>query len=65
VRAIRAVGDLALLDEAAWTSPRRYEAAGPIRTVARNTAAIAAYLLNLDRERIARWYRRRAGRVPA
>ena len=57
VRAIRRSGRLALLPECAWTSARRYEARGPLRTVARNLAAIGAYLLHVDRERVARWYR--------
>ncbi len=57
VRVIRRAGRLALLRECVWTSARRYEAAGPLRTVARNLAAVGAYLLDVDRERVARWYR--------
>jgi rSAM/selenodomain-associated transferase 2 len=57
VRAIRRSGHLALLPEVAWTSVRRYEARGPVRAMARNLAAAGAYLLDVDRERVARWYR--------
>ncbi len=60
VRAIRAHGQLALLEEPVWTSARRYERNGVCRQVARNNAALIAYFLKLDRERVARWYRRSA-----
>jgi rSAM/selenodomain-associated transferase 2 len=59
---IRARGGLALLREPAWTSPRRYEANGVLRTWLRNTLALGAYLLRADRNRVARWYRRRPER---
>jgi len=59
VRAIRAHGRLVLLDAAAWTSARRYERNGVWRQVARNNAALLAYLLSFDRARVARWYRGR------
>jgi rSAM/selenodomain-associated transferase 2 len=57
VRLIRAAGRLALLDAPAWTSARRYERNGVLRQVARNNAALIAYFLNVDRARVARWYR--------
>jgi hypothetical protein len=57
VARIRRLGRLALLRERAWTSPRRYEQNGVLRTVVRNNVALSAYLLGLDRERVARWYR--------
>lgn len=57
VRAIRAAGRLVVLPLRASTSTRRYDRRGPLRTVARNLAAIGAYLLSIDRERVARWYR--------
>ncbi len=56
-RAIRAQGRLALLPQVACTSPRRYEANGILRTWMRNTCALAAYGLGLERARVARWYR--------
>ncbi len=62
VRGIRRAGRLALLPQRAWTSPRRYERNGPFRQVLRNTLALAAWRLGLDRERVARWYRGRPGR---
>ena len=61
-RAIRRAGRLALLPQSATTSPRRYLRHGVARVVLRNLLALGAYLLGLDRERIARWYR---GRSPA
>jgi rSAM/selenodomain-associated transferase 2 len=57
VRAIRSAGRLVVLPLSAFTSTRRYERRGPWRTMARNLVAISAYLLSVDRERVARWYR--------
>lgn len=54
---IRRAGRLVLLHQLAYTSPRRYERNGVLPTVARNNLALAAWLLGLDRERVARWYR--------
>jgi rSAM/selenodomain-associated transferase 2 len=56
---IKRGGRLALLSECAWTSTRRYTRNGVLRQLLRNNAALAGYLLNLERGRIARWYRRR------
>jgi rSAM/selenodomain-associated transferase 2 len=56
-RLLRRLGRLVLLPERAWTSPRRYERNGALRTLLRNNLALTAWLLDLDRERIARWYR--------
>jgi hypothetical protein len=61
-RRIRRLGRLVLLAPRAWTSPRRYDRNGVVRTVARNNLALAAWLLDLDRQRVARWYRTRPGR---
>lgn len=61
-RAIRRAGRLALLPQLATTSPRRYLRHGVARLVLRNLLALGGYLLGLDRERVARWYR---GRSPA
>jgi len=58
VRGLKRQGRLALLPEPAWSSPRRYEARGRVRTVARNLAAVVAWRLGIDRERVAAWYRR-------
>lgn len=58
VAGMRRHGRLALLDPAVRTSPRRYERRGFTRTVFRNLAALVAWRLGLDRERVAAWYRR-------
>jgi rSAM/selenodomain-associated transferase 2 len=62
VRVIRRRGRLVCLPLAAWTSARRYERNGTARQVGRNLLALAAYLLGIERERVARWYRRSPGR---
>ncbi len=59
VQAIKRAGRLALLRDCAWTSARRYVHNGVARQLLRNNAALAGYLLNLPRDRVARWYRRR------
>ena len=61
-RAIRRAGRLALLREPALTSPRRYERHGVARVMLRNWLALLAWLLDLDRGRVARWYHGRPGR---
>jgi hypothetical protein len=57
VRAIRAQGRLALLATRAWTSARRYQRNGVLRTVLRNNAALVAYWMRADRDAVAAWYR--------
>ena len=56
-RTIGRAGRLALLPERASTSPRRYQRDGVGRVVVRNLLALGAYLIGIDRERVARWYR--------
>jgi hypothetical protein len=56
-RGIRAHGRLALLPGAAVTSGRRYLERGIARTWLRNTLALCAWMLQLDRARVAAWYR--------
>ncbi len=58
VRALARRGRLALLPQPVVTSARRYLAGGVFRTVVKNTLALAAYGLGLDRARVAAWYRR-------
>ena len=58
VRAMRRCGRLARLDQHATTSARRYRAGGALRTMLRNWLAVAAWLLGIDRSRIADWYAR-------
>ena len=59
VALIKRGGRLALLDACASTSARRYARNGVLRQFLRNNVALAGYLLDLERDRIARWYRRR------
>lgn len=59
VQAIKRAGRLALLRECVYTSARRYARNGLLRQLLRNNTALAGYLLDLERDRIARWYRRR------
>jgi hypothetical protein len=58
VKALRRRGRIAVLRLPATTSARRYLAGGVFRTTLRNTAAASAWLLGLDRGRVAAWYRR-------
>jgi rSAM/selenodomain-associated transferase 2 len=58
VRALKEQGRLALLPLCATTSARRYLAGGVLRTMLRNWVAAAAWLLGVDRSRVAAWYRR-------
>jgi len=58
VREIRRRGKLVLLPLAVVTSARRYRQRGILRTWLRNTAALTAWRLGVDRERLAAWYRR-------
>jgi len=58
VKALRRCGRIAVLRLPVTTSARRYLAGGIFRTVLRNTAAASAWLLGLDRGRVAGRYRR-------
>ena len=60
-REIREHGRLALLSLRAFASPRRYEAEGVVRTLRRSALAWVGYVVDFDRERLARWYGRRRG----
>jgi rSAM/selenodomain-associated transferase 2 len=64
VRALQGAGRFVLLRETVATSPRRYQAGGPLRTMARHWLAAAAWALGVDRAWIAAWYAR-AGRSSA
>jgi rSAM/selenodomain-associated transferase 2 len=57
-RALRRQGRLVHLALPVATSARRYRAGGVLRTMLRNWAALAAWRLGIDRERVAAWYRR-------
>jgi rSAM/selenodomain-associated transferase 2 len=58
VRRLRRQGRLVRLALPVATSARRYRTRGVLRTMLRNWAALAAWRLGLDRERVAAWYRR-------
>jgi rSAM/selenodomain-associated transferase 2 len=59
-RRLRRRGRIAILPQAVTTSARRWQRLGLIRTTVRNQLIIAAYLLGVDPERLARWYRKPA-----
>jgi rSAM/selenodomain-associated transferase 2 len=58
VSALHRRGRVVQLSQSALTSARRYRAHGTARTVWRNTLAVAAWALGVDRGRVARWYHR-------
>ncbi len=58
VRAMRRRGRLVLLPLAAVTSSRRYRQHGVLRTWWSHTLTLAAWRLDIDRERLAAWLRR-------
>ncbi len=60
VRRLRRHGRIAVLPQTVTTSARRWQRLGLIRTTATNQLIIAAYLLGVDPERLARWYRKPA-----
>jgi len=60
VRRLRRHGRIAVLPQAVTTSARRWQRLGLIRTTATNQLIVAAYLLGVDPERLARWYRKPA-----
>jgi rSAM/selenodomain-associated transferase 2 len=60
VRRLRRHGRIAVLDQTVTTSARRWQRLGLIRTTATNQLIVAAYLLGVDPERLARWYRKPA-----
>jgi len=57
VRQLRRRGRIAVLEQAVTTSARRWQRLGLIRTTTINQLIVAAYLLGVDPERLARWYR--------
>ena len=58
VRRLQRVGRIAIALDAVLTSSRRWQKLGTCKTTAINQMAIAAYLLGIAPQRIARWYRR-------
>ena len=60
VRRLRRHGRITVLPQEMTTSARRWQRLGLIRTTTTNQLIIAAYLLGVDPERLARWYRKPA-----
>ncbi len=57
VRGLRKQGRMVQLRAPAISSARRYQNAGSVRTVVKNLLALIAWRLDLDRDRVAAWYR--------
>jgi rSAM/selenodomain-associated transferase 2 len=53
----RAGGRIEILEECAVTSARRWETEGPLFTTLRNWTLVTLFLLGVEAERLARWYR--------
>ena len=60
VQAIKGAGRLALLRACAHVPVSRQAGSGALRRILRDQTALAGYLLDLERDRIARWCRRHA-----
>ena len=58
IRRLRRLGPVAVLEEAATTSSRRFERQGALRTVIRNWAIFLLYLLGASPHHLARYYRK-------
>lgn len=56
VRRLGHAGPLAFLRIRAFTSPRRFERRGPLRTSLRNVGLLALYAAGARPDRLARWY---------
>ncbi len=59
VRRLRRRGRIVLLDEPALTSARRWQRNGLLRLTVIHQLMIAGYLLGVEPQRLAAWYRRR------
>ena len=62
VRRMRRKGKIAILPAAVVTSPRRWLRFGILKTWLVNQMIVIAYYLGISPERLARWYRREAGK---
>ncbi|MBD2090153.1 TIGR04283 family arsenosugar biosynthesis glycosyltransferase [Microcoleus sp. FACHB-1515] len=58
VRRLRRLGRIAIAPDAVLTSARRWQKLGVFKTTIINQVAIAAYLIGISPDRIARWYHR-------
>jgi len=59
IRRLKQKGQIKILPLAATTSPRRWKKLGVLRTTAINQAIIIGYLLGMDPQKLADWYRGR------
>ena len=57
VRRLRKQGNIIILPVPVFTSPRRWQNIGILKTTLINQLVIAAYFMGIDPEMIARWYR--------
>ena len=62
VRRLRRKGKIAILSAAVITSPRRWQNFGILKTWLVNQMIVIAFYLGIPPERLARWYRREAGK---
>ena len=62
VRHLRRRGKIVILPAAVITSPRRWQHFGILKTWLINQMILIAFYLGVSAERLARWYRREAGR---
>jgi hypothetical protein len=62
IRRLRRKGKIAILNQYVKTSARRWRNLGIFKTWLINQIIIAAYLLGVPPERLARWYRREKGK---
>jgi rSAM/selenodomain-associated transferase 2/rSAM/selenodomain-associated transferase 1 len=62
VRRLRRQGKIAILPAAVLTSPRRWQHFGILKTWLVNQMIVIAFYLGISPERLARWYRREAGK---
>jgi len=57
VRRLKRKGAIKILSLAAQTSPRRWRKVGLLRTTVINQAIIIGYLLGVNPQKLAEWYR--------
>jgi rSAM/selenodomain-associated transferase 2/rSAM/selenodomain-associated transferase 1 len=62
VRRLRRIGKIAILSAAVITSPRRWLHFGILKTWLVNQMIVIAFYLGISPQRLARWYRREAGK---
>ncbi|MGD2100035.1 MAG: hypothetical protein PVG35_20865, partial [Desulfobacterales bacterium] len=62
MRRLRRKGKIVILPAAVITSPRRWQHFGILKTWLVNQMIVIAFYLGISPERLARWYRREAGK---